>query len=305
MYRHNYLFHQYHDNCYPSWKPFTIEIPRPGKYKVIVTLKTELPLQKVSIYTGAGNLAFTGCVPAGVFKQTIVINIGNSIQDDVRRIYQERAIAVTVAAETDCLSGLSVSEIFCPAIYIAGTADGTADTMHKNCHSKWQQMLTAHSDHTVAISDYSRPGLTTESFQKKGLYAAINEYSRPGDFYLFQFDPAGQPMRDWAPGGVCRRQLVRYIVECRERLAYPVLLTPTVCHNSGNTDDYTSQLQEHCLDAYREVSKLTATPVIELHELRVTADDAYVAAGLVAKEIARVCGTYPERGYRFLAKCMG
>ena len=70
-------------------------------------------------------------------------------------------------------------------------------------------------------------------------------------------------------------------------------------------DDLTGQLWEQCLDAYREVGQLTATPVIELHKLRVTAHDAYVTAGLVAKEIARVCGAYPERGYRFLSKCMG
>lgn len=317
MYRRNYLFHQYHDSCYPSGEPFMIELPRPGKYKIIITLKSEVPLNKVMIYTGTGNLAFAGSIPAGIFKQTAVINAGNRVHDDKHNISQDRAIAVTVMAETDCFSGLSVSEISCPAIYIAGSADDTAEAPRKdikepfttalpeNCNNNWKQMLTAYTDHTVAISDYSRPGITIESFRKKGLFAAINEYSRPGDFCFFQFDPLGQSAEDWQPGGSCRRQLARYIIECRERFVYPVLLTPAACHNGEDMNDFTGQLWKQCMDAYREVSKLTATPVIELHKLRVTAYDAYVTAGLVAKEIARVCGAYPERGYRFLAKCMG
>lgn len=317
MYRRNYLFHQYHDGCYPSGKPFMIEIPRPGKYKIIITLKSEVPLNKVTIYTGTGNLAFAGSIPTGIFKQTTVINAGNSVHDDKHRICQDRAIAVTVMAETDCFSGLSVSEISCPAIYIAGSADDTAETpcadtkepfptcLPESRNNNWKQMLTAYTGHTVTISDYSRPGLTIESFRKKGLYAAISEYSRPGDFCFFQFDPSGQSSEDWQSGGSCRRQLVRYIIECRERFVYPVLLTPAACHNGKDMYDFNSQLWKQCIDAYREVSRLTATPMIELHKLRVTSYDAYVTAGLVAKEIARVCGAYPERGYRFLAKSMG
>ncbi len=112
-------------------------------------------------------------------------------------------------------------------------------------------------------------------------------------------------MEDWAPGGIFRRQLARYIIECRERFVYPVLLTPAIRHDSEDVNDFTDPLWEQCIDAYREVSQLTATPIIELHKLCVSAYDAYVNAGLVAKEIARVCSTYPQHGYRFLAKCMG
>lgn len=71
---------------------------------------------------------------------------------------------------------------------------------------------------------------------------------------------------------------------------YPVLLIPAACRAGEDMDDYTGQLWEQCLDAYQEVSKLTATPVTELHKLRVTTYDAYVTAESVAKEIARVCG---------------
>lgn len=316
MYRRNYMFCQYNNGCYPAGKSLEIELPRPGKYKIVVTLKSEIPLNKVTICTDTGNIAFAGSIPTGIFKQTIVINAGNSVRDDSLCICQDRNIAITVMAESDCFHRLSVSEITCPAIYIAGSADDTSEPLRntakpfttclsENRNINWKQMLTAHTDHSIAISDYSRLGLTIESFRKKGLFAAINEYSRPGDFCFFQFDPLSQAAEDWAPGGFCRRQLARYIIECRERLIYPVLLTPAACHNGEDMDDLTGQLWKQCLDAYREVGQLTATPVIELHKLRVTAHDAYVTAGLVAKEIARVCGAYPERGYQFLSKCMG
>ena len=321
MYRRNFLFRQYPDSCFTAGKPFTIEVPRPGKYKVTVTLKTETPLERVSIRTGSGNVAFMGSISAGVSRQTAIVNVGNSISHDRNRICQDRAITVTVTAKADCLNGLSVSEMSCPTIYIAGSThdaiepafENTAETARtgqslshipEDTYIRWEQMLTAYTDHKIAVSDHCRSGLTMESFRKEGHYAAINEYSRPGDFCFFQFDPTGQSIEDWKSGGNCRRQLARYIIECRDRLVYPVLFTPVACSNEKSSDDYGGQLWEQCLDAYREVSKMTATPVIELHKLSVTSYDAYVMAGSVAQEIARICKSYPERSYRFLAKCM-
>ena len=309
MYRRNFLFRQYPGGCFTANEPFMAEVPRPGKYKITVTLKTDIPLEKVSVYAGSDNLAFMGSLPAGVLKHTAIVNVGSSIPDGWDRICQDRVIPVTVTAEADCLSSLSVSEIICPTIYIAGSTGEISHSeaqspshMSDTSHFKWGQMLTAYTDHKIAVSDHSRSGLTTESFRKEGHYAAINEYSRPGDFYFFQFDPTGQSIEDWTSGGNCRRQLARYIIECRERLAYPVLLTPAVRYSREKGNDYIGQLWKQCLEAYREISQLTATPVIELHKLDVTSCDAYVTAGLVAQEIARICETYTERGYRFLAK---
>lgn len=311
MYRRNFLFHQYPGGCFTANKPFMAEVPRPGKYKITVTLKTDTPLEKVSIYAGSDNLAFRGNLPTGVFKHTTIVNVGSSIPDGCDRVCQDRVIPVTVTAEADCLSSLSVSEISCPTIYIAGSTGEISQSeapspshMSDIARFKWGQMLTAYTDHKIAVSDHSRSGLTTESFRKEGHYAVINEYSRPGDFYFFHFDPTGQSIKDWTSGGNCRRQLARYIIECRERLAYPVLLTPAVGYCREKEDNYTGQLWMQCLEAYREISKLTATPVIELHKLNVTSCDAYAIAGSVAQEIARTCGTYTERGYRFLAKCI-
>lgn len=295
MYRRNYLFHQYHDNCYPSGKPLMIELPRPGKYRITVTLKTASPLEQVSIDTGAGNLIFIGNIPAGVFQRTAVVNVGNIISDSPRRIDQNREVMVTVTAPDNCFSGLSVNEISCPVIYIAGSGDTSVT----------RKLLQAtYAGYNVAVADYSRPRLTLESFRKEGLYAAINEYIRPGDFCFFQFDPLGQSVDNWSSGGICRRQLARFILECQDRFVYPVLLTPVASHYNDHTDDCFGQLWEQCLDAYREVGKLTVTPVIELHKLRVTPHDIYVTAESAAKEIARICGAYPQRGYRFLAKSL-
>lgn len=311
MYRRNFPFHQYPGSCFTANKPFMAEVPRPGKYKITVTLKTDTPLEKVSIYAGSDNLAFMGSLPAGIFKHTTIVNVGSSVPDGCDRVCQDRVIPVTVTAEANCLSSLSVSEISCPTIYIAGSTGEISQPeaqspshMSDTAHFKWGQMLTAYTDHKIAVSDHSRSGITTESFRKEGHYAAINEYSRPGDFYFFQFDPTSQSLEDWTSGGNCRRQLVRYIIECRERFAYPVLLTPTVRYSKGKDGDNIGQLWEQCLEAYREISKLTATPMIELHKLDVTTCDAYGMAGLVAQEIARTCKSYPERSYRFLAKCM-
>lgn len=342
MYRHNFLFHRYPGSCYTAGRPFTIEVPRPGKYKLTMVLTAERPLERVSVRTGSGSLIFTGSVPAGVFRHVTVVHVGNSVPEGCNRVCQNREITVTVTAETDCLSSLSVSEISCPTIYIAGSADRitaadsgavsepgngittAADSRiatgsipgagqptarssfhtEKSSPARWEQMLAAYTDQRIAVSDCSHSGVTMESFRKAGYYAAIHEYGRPGDFYFFQFAPGGQTAEDWAPGGSCRRQLARYVIECRERLAYPVLLTPAAHPDRDDTDDCSRQLWNQCLDAYREVSDLTDTPVIEFHRLCDASYDAYATAGSVAREIARICGSYPEKRYRFLAKCM-
>lgn len=319
MYHRNYLFLQYPDGCYTAGKPYTVEVPRPGKYKVVATLKADSVLEKVSVYAGAGSLAFTGSIPAGLSKQAAVVHVGNHIPKGQECVCQDRTVSVTVMAEKNCLSGLYISEISCPTIYIAGSVDlspfqdiagtdkpkaSSSSRPKGNSSSRWAQMLAAHTNHKIAVSDCSCPGLTTESFLKKGLSAAINEYSKPGDFCFLCFDPTGHPLEAWKPGGSCRRQLARYIITCRDRFLYPVLLTPASLHPNGNTDNYAGQLWKQCLDAYREVGTLTATPVIELHKLHVTPYDANVTAGFAAQEIARVCSTFPGREYRFLAKCM-
>jgi len=311
MFRRNFTFHQYPGSCFTAGKPFMIEVPRPGKYKLTVTLKTETPLEKVAICTGSGNLSFIGDIPAGTFKHAAVVHAGNSIPESRNRVCQNRILAVTVTAQTDCLSRLSVSEISCPTIYIAGAADRIGQTAKqlpshewKKPSIKWEQILSAYTSQKIAVSDHSRLGLTTESFRKEGYYAAINEYSRPGDFYFFRFDPTGQSIKDWESGGNCRRQLARYIIECRERLTYPVLLTPTVCGNTEKSDNHTNPLWEQYLEACREVGKLTDTPVIELHKLKAPLYDACLMADFIAQEIARTCEEYSEKGYRFLAKCI-
>lgn len=311
MYRRTFSSHHCLGNRPVTGQPFTVEVPRPGKYKVTVTLNSEKSLENVSIYTGPENLTFTGSIPPGIFKHITVVNVGDIAPDDQRRICQDRAFTITVKAETDCFTGLSVNEISCPTIYIAATTDRSNDLENKSCScgsnlppSEWIKMFSAYTGQRIAVSNRSRSGLTTESFRKEGHYAAVNEYSRPGDFYFFAFDPTGQSMEDWKSGGICRRQLTRYIIECRERLAYPVLFTPVARNCGEKICDHIGQLWEQCIDAYREIATVTMTPLIELHKISVMLCDAYVMAGYAAREIARVCGSCPEQGYRFLAKNM-
>ena len=287
-----------------SEQSFRVDVPRPGEYKVTVTLQAEQALGKIFIFIGSGNLVFLGNISAGSFSRTMTVNVGDRIPVGQSCICEDRALLITVAAPCSCLSSLSVKEAACPTIYIAGSTEVTkeeqGDARPPQTTGGWQRMFTAYTNEKIAVSDHSRPGLTPDSFRREGHYAAMGQYSRSGDFYFLQF-AYGEAENDYC------RQLIRYIIECRERLIYPVLFTPPVYGkiSMGEASSVREKGADNaCVWACREVGRRTETPVIELHRLIWKDCDAYTAAGIVAREIARSCKSHPVRGYRFLADCL-
>ena len=188
-------------------------------------------------------------------------------------------------------------------------------------------MLSAYLNDKIAVSNHSHSGLTTDSFRKEGHYAVIEQFRKPRDFYFFQFGHNDQKLEELKAKGGYKSNLTRYISECRNKGAYPVLITPIARNtwkgNDGSYNDLLAEYAEVCL----EIGKVTEVPVIDLHRLSMEfikekgleaskpyffpndythSNDygAYKMAGFVAKEIVRVCEKYPEPGYRFLAKCV-
>ena len=312
---------------------FKVDVPRQGNYKVTITIRTREPMKDVLIFAGRRHLEFFGDIPGNTeFTHTMMVNVCDSVPRGQTRIYTDKSLDITVVANQPRISSISIAETVCPVIYIAGDStvtDQSADYPYApgTSYSGWGQMLSAYLDENIAVSNHAHSGLTTDSFRKEGHYAVIDQYSKPGDFFFCQFGHNDQKLQELKAEGGYRTNLLRYIGECREKGTYPVLVTP-IARNSwkGNDGSYNDLLWEYA-ETCREIGRIAEVPVLDLHQLSkdfiidkgleaskayffpndfTHSNDygAYYMAGLVAKEIVRVCGNHEEPGYRFLAKCV-
>lgn len=312
---------------------FKVDVPRQGNYKVKITIRTVEPMKNVLIFTGRRRLGFLGDIPGNtVFTHTMMVNVCDIVPRGQTRIYIDKTLDITVVADKPRISGINIVETICPTIYIAGDStvtDQSADYPYApgTSYSGWGQMITAYFDENIAVSNHAHSGLTTDSFRKEGHYAVIDQYSKPRDFFFYQFGHNDQKLEDLKARGGYQTNLLRYISECRDKGAYPVIVTP-IARNTwkGNDGTYNDLLAEYA-ESCKEVGRLADVPVLDLHQRSMdfvvkngleaskayffpndyTHNNdygAYLMAGLVAQEIIRVCGSHQDQGYRFLAKCV-
>ncbi|MCM1044275.1 MAG: GDSL-type esterase/lipase family protein [Candidatus Gastranaerophilales bacterium] len=311
---------------------FKLDVPKQGNYKVTLTIRTREPMKNVLIFTGRRRLAFLGEIPAGTFEHTMTVNVCDIVPRGHTQVYEDKTLDITVVADRPRITELSVEEIACPTVYIAGDSTVTDQSAAYpytpgTSYSGWGQMLTSYTDERVAVSNHAHSGLTTESFRQEGHYRIIEKYAQPGDYVMFQFGHNDQKLDELKAGGGYRANLVRYVEECRERGLYPLLVTPLARNTwKGNDGAYNDLLEEYagvCL----ELGQTLKVPVVDLHRCSMEfvtkhgleaskayfypndythSNDygAYVMAGFVAEEIRCVCGNHEEQAYRFLAECV-
>ena len=311
---------------------FKIDVPRQGNYKVVITIWAEEPMKDVLIFTGRRRLGFRGDIPAGKFVHSMMVNVCDIVPRGKTRMFTDKTIDITVVANKPRISEISIVEVACPTIYIAGDStvtDQSADYPYApgTSYSGWGQMLSAYMNEKIAVSNHSHSGLTTDSFRKEGHYAIIEQYNKPRDFFFFQFGHNDQKLDELKAQGGYKANLKRYIMECREKGGYPILVTP-IARNTwkGNDGSYNDLLAEYA-DVCIEIGNAMEVPVLDLHKVSMEfvlekgledskpyffpndythSNDygAYKMAGFVAQEIVRVCGKHSEPCYRFLAKCV-
>ena len=311
---------------------FKIDIPRQGNYKLTLTINTEEPMEDVIIFTGRRRMGFRGDIPAGKFEHTMMVNVCDIVPRGQTRIFNDTTLDITIVADKPRISALSVVEVACPTIYIAGDStvtDQSADYPYApgTSYSGWGQMISGYLNEKISVSNHAHSGLTTDSFRKEGHYSIIEQFCKPRDFFFFQFGHNDQKLEELKARGGYKTNLMRYISEIRARGGYPLLVTP-IARNTwkGNDGSYNDLLAEYA-EACFEVGRVAEVPVLDLHKLSMefvvergleasksyffpndythTNDyGAYKMAGFVAAEILRVCAKHPEPGYRFLAKCV-
>ena len=340
---------------------FKLDVPCQGNYRVTVEICSERPMRDVLIFMGRRHLGYRGDVPGeghsnepgpqGGFKAqgteygredgtdigkgfscTMMANVCDIVPRGHTEVYEDRTLDITVVADRPVISAIAVEKAECPTVFIAGDStvtDQSADYPYApGCsYSGWGQMISAYLEGTIAVSNHAHSGLTTQSFREEGHYGIVERYIRPGDYYFCQFGHNDQKLESLKAEEGYRRNLVRYIRECRERRAFPVLVTPLARNTWKGSDGSYNDLLEEYAAVCVSIGHQEDVPVLDLHkrsmdfirEMGLEASKAcffpgdythsndyggYFMAGLVAQEIREVCGRRKEAEYRFLADCV-
>ncbi|MCD8105900.1 MAG: GDSL-type esterase/lipase family protein [Lachnospiraceae bacterium] len=249
---------------------------------------------------------------------TMTVNVCDFIPRGRTAAYSDTTLDITILADRPRISELTVEKVDCATIYIAGDStvtDQSADYPYApgTSYAGWGQMLPAYLTDDVAVSNHAHSGLTTESFREEGHYAIVEKYIRKGDYCLFQFAHNDQKLDHLKAQGGYRQNLERYIRECREKGAYPILVTPLARNTwKGSDGSYNDLLAEYA-GVCKEIGSELQVPVLDLHARSMEwimqngreavrtsffPDDythtndygAYRMAGYVADELAHVCG---------------
>lgn len=326
---------------------FKLDVPRPGNYKVCVTICTPRPMEDVLIFTGRRRLGYRGTVPAlgnshvcdglpgeicGGFTYTMSVNVCDIIPRGLTERHEDKTLDITILAECPRISKITVEEMQCPTLFLAGDStvtDQSAEYPYApgTSYAAWGQMLSAYLKPLAAVSNHAHSGLTTASFRQEGHYEIVEQYMRPGDYLLIQFAHNDQKLETLKAEEGYKANLLLYIRECRARGVFPILVTPLARNTwKGNDGSYNDLLEEYAAVCIR-LGEQENVPVVDLHGrsmeciMRMGLEaskayffpgdythsndyGAYFMAGLVAEEIGRVCSRRTEPEYRFLGDCL-
>lgn len=148
------------------------------------------------------------------------------------RISLMAAIVVLAGAMTI----LSFSEKSGVRIFMIGdsTMSNKPDP-NTNPEHGWGQVLSRFFDTSVSIHNHAVNGRSTKSFLDEARWQVVVDSLSPGDYVIIQFGHNDQkqydPKRYTNPYSGYRNNLVRFVLEARQKGAKPILVSPVVRRN--------------------------------------------------------------------------
>ena len=308
---------------------FRLDVPHSGNYRVEINADNDgrealIFLERRRLY----------CLEHFTGNRTFVFtcNVCDIIPEHKERIYHDGGLDISWVGDGLRVNSVEVKEYACPTIFIAGDStvtDQPADYPYSpgTSYSGWGQMISAYLNNTVAVSNHAHSGLTTESFRKEGHYSIITNEIGPGDYFFMQFGHNDQKLEHLRENGGYRENIIRYIQEVRERGAFPVIVT-SLSRNTwfNNGEAYNDLLKDYAAEC-KKIGAEFDVPVLDLHEysmdlilkngleesrkyyypgdLSHTNDfGAYLMAGFVAAEMARVAASSKLQAYKAFASML-
>lgn len=247
-----------------------IDVPSTGNYEVEVNLYGQ---GEILVFAGPRRLVYRESVASeGSVSVRFLLNVCEIIPRGKTFQYDRKSVDIAVLGDMVRLAGLSIRQVDCATLYIAGDStvtDQPAEYPYAPgaSYAGWGQMLGYYlcKDASVVVSNHAHSGLTVESFRSEGHYAIIRSHIKAGDYLFLQFGHNDQKLMHLKAKEGYRDGILAYIDETIERGAYPVLVTP-LARNSWKADDgtYNDLLSEYAEECIR-IGKERNIPVIDLH----------------------------------------
>lgn len=251
---------------------FKADVPHQGNYTIKVTVTAGAEgMRDLIIMMGRRRLMARQkeLLPNQSYTAQATVNICDIIPRGSTGRYKDTTLDVSILSDHPVITELTVEEVTCPTLYIAGdstvTDQGCSYPYDPGCsYSGWGQMLSYYLKPGIAVSNHSHSGLTTESFRNEGHYSIVEELIKPGDYFLMQFAHNDQKLPHLTAAGGYRDNLMRYVNEIRAKNAFPVIVTP-IARNTWKSDGSYNDLLEEFADVCKEIGRSLQVPVIDLH----------------------------------------
>lgn len=153
-----------------------------------------------------------------------------------------------------------------PTLYIAGDSTAQSYDLSKTTMCGWGQMLSLFTDGTLPIENRAKAGRSTKSFRAEGLWDALLNDLKSGDWVAIQFghnDTTNKPDRYSSPDDF-RKNLISFIEEVRAGKANPILLTPLVMRTFQDGNLIDDRLKTYP-SVIREVAAAYQVPLIDVN----------------------------------------
>lgn len=176
------------------------------------------------------------------------------------------ALNITVATTMDRAPAMKVSpNPDAPVIYLCG--DSTVTDQQAEPWGSWGQCLPCFFGRGVAVSNFAKNGLSTETFMSQGRLKRILEHLKPGDFVLVQFGHNDQKKASLRPGEGYDKNLNFFIDQVQAKGAKIVIVSSM---ERLRYDEATGKQQPKTLAEYekaaREVAAARNVPYINLND---------------------------------------
>jgi lysophospholipase L1-like esterase len=153
-------------------------------------------------------------------------------------------------------------------IHLAGDSTMAEKLPEKRPETGWGECLQSLFDEKqVLVRNYAKNGRSTRTFISEGLWAALLEQLKAGDYVLIQFghnDESKEKVNRYTPPEDFRRNLIRFIEDVRGKKAFPVLLTPLM-RRRFDADGRLQDTHGEYPGIVRSVAAEYKTPLIDMH----------------------------------------
>lgn len=180
---------------------------------------------------------------------------------------------------------LVTSSLFSQQLTIYTIGDSTmADKKNpeENPEHGWGQMLPLFFNESVVISNHAVNGRSTRSFIDQGLWDKVFEKLNKGDYVFIQFGHNDQKENDSTrytnPHTAYRYNLMRFVVEARQKGANPVLFSSIVRRNFNEQGTLVDTHGEYPM-VTRLVAETMDVPFVDLQYLTEQLEESYGVEG--------------------------